>query len=79
MSTLLTLLEHERATPPRLRRFHPRFQGKEGERRMMTVVPDLFDWLHTPVTGESLNRVKAQARTHFGQFVKGAHIDDLFS
>jgi hypothetical protein len=45
---------------------------------MMTVVPDLFDWLHAPVKGEALNKVKAQARAHFGQFVKGARIDDFY-
>jgi hypothetical protein len=78
MSTVLSLEEHERATPPRLRRFHPQFKGNEGERRKMTLVPDLFDWLDAQVKGESLNRVKAQARTHFGQFVKGEPIDDLF-
>jgi hypothetical protein len=77
MSTVTTLLAHEGADPPRLRRFLPRFRGREGERRMITVVPELFEWLHAPVKGISSNRVKAQARTHFGQFVKGEHIDDL--
>lgn len=72
------LLEHEGAAPPRLRRFLPRLRGRESERRKMTLQTELFDWLQQPVRGEALNKVKAQAREHFGQFVKGLPVDDFF-
>jgi hypothetical protein len=78
MSTVITLLKYEGATPPRLRRFVPRFRGRESERRKMTVVPELFDWLGRRVKSAALNRVKAQAREHFGQFVKGLPVDDCY-
>jgi hypothetical protein len=71
------MLDHESATPPRLRRFAPTFRGGERERRMMTAVPELSDWLHGPVTSGATAKAKAAARTHFGQFVKGEKIDDL--
>jgi hypothetical protein len=44
----------------------------------MTLVPEIHTWLARPVTGETPIRVRAQARAHFGEFVKGAHIDDLY-
>jgi hypothetical protein len=78
MSTVLTLLDHEKASPQRLRRFLPRFRGHEGERRKMTLVPDIHDWLTKPVASQALIKVKAQARAHFGEFVKGAPVDDFY-
>jgi hypothetical protein len=77
MSTIPILLGYEGTTPQRLRRFLPRLRGRESERRKMTLEPELFDWLHRSVQGEALNRVKAQTREHFGQFVKGLPVDDL--
>ena len=45
---------------------------------MLTVVPEIFDWLVRPVKGDALNKVKAQARMHFGQFIKGLPVDDQY-
>jgi len=78
MSTVRIVLAHEGASPPTLHRFCPRFRGREGERRKMTVVPELFNWLHAPVKDTGLNKMKAQSRTHLGEFVLGNHIDDLY-
>jgi hypothetical protein len=38
---------------------------------------DLHKWVTEEVVGAPENRIRAQARTHFGQFVKGEEIDDL--
>ena len=76
MSTIITLVAHEGTNPPRLRRFVPRLLGHEKERRKMTLTPELYDWLMAPAASEQLNRVKAQIRTHLGQFVKGLRVDD---
>lgn len=76
MSTVLTLVGHEKAA--RLQRFLPRFRGREREHRKMTLIPDIHAWLTTPVKSEALSRVKAQARAHFGEFVKGAQVDDCY-
>jgi hypothetical protein len=76
MSTLTTLLAHEAATPPKLYRFRPPFRGQEGERRMLTLVPDLHGWLLKSVSSQALIKVKAQTRAHFGQFIKGEPVDD---
>jgi len=43
----------------------------------MTIVPDLFEWLHSSVKSSAIGHAKSAARTHFGQFVKGAPVDDL--
>lgn len=76
MSTITTLLAHEAAQPPKLIRFVPRLRGLEKQRRMLTMVPDLYDWVTKPVKGEALAHIKSNARVHFGQFVKGELIDD---
>lgn len=78
MSTLTTLLAYEVEVPSKLRRFLPRFVGQEKERRMLTLVPDLYEWVTRPVVSKALNQVKAQARVHFGQFVKGEQVDDCY-
>ncbi len=71
MSTLTTLLAHEKDQPPKLVRFVPRLIGGERERRMVTMVPELRDWLRAPVKDKTLTDTKARARAHFGEFVKG--------
>jgi hypothetical protein len=76
MSTVTITLQHERARPPTLARFLPRFVGSENERRKLTLTPELAAWLSKPVTSENLTKVKAEARVHLGQFVKGEKIDD---
>jgi len=76
MSTIPTLLAYEAESPPKLRRFVPRLVGHERDHRKMTLVPDLYEWIMRPVVGRALNQVKAQARVHFGQFVKGEQVDD---
>jgi len=78
MSTVTMLLQHEQAARPRLRRFTPQFRGREREHRKMTVVPGLHRWLTEPVQGDVPNEVRAQARAHFGQFIKCAPVDDLY-
>jgi hypothetical protein len=78
MSTLTILLAKEAETPPKLYRFLPRFRGQEGQRRMLTLVPDINTWLSKAVTSQPLIKVKAQTRTHFGQFVKGEPVDDCY-
>jgi hypothetical protein len=76
MSTVPTLLAYEQDAAPKLVRFLPRFVGREREHRMLTLVPELHAWVTSPALGRALNQVKAQTRTHFGQFVKGAQVDD---
>jgi hypothetical protein len=78
MSTVTTLLAYEASNPPKLVRFRPRFRGLESERRMLTMPPELRNWLDKPVKSEALLKVKAQARTHFGEFVKGEPVDDYY-
>jgi hypothetical protein len=51
--------------------------GRESERRKLTLTPELAGWLRKPVASENLTKVKAEARVHLGQFVKGEKIDDL--
>src|ERR1700733_5808122 len=74
MSTLIKLMAYEAEQPPRLIRFLPRLIGVERERRKITMTPDLHEWLHKPA--RSLTEIKAAARAHFGQLVKGEPIDD---
>jgi hypothetical protein len=76
MSTLPRLLQYEDEQPPKLVRFVPRLIGREREQRMITMLPDLHDWLTKPAKQAALQRTKAEARAHFGEFVKGAHVDD---
>src|SRR5258706_5291604 len=76
MSTLTKLLAYEADQPPKLVRFLPRLVGGEKQRRMMTMTPDLHEWLHKPVKTEALIQIKASARAHCGQFVKGNPVDD---
>jgi hypothetical protein len=76
MSTLTMLPAYETDQPPKLVRFLPRVRGGEKQRRMLTMTPDLHDWIRKPVKGAALSHIKASARVHFGQFVKGEPIDD---
>lgn len=76
MSTVTMLIAHEAATPPLAVRVRPRFVGYEAERRKLSMVPDLHAWITKPAKSEALTKVKAQARAHFGEFVKGQPIDD---
>ena len=77
LSTVTTLLAHEAASPPLLRRFMPLFRGGELERRKVTMVPDVLDWLEAPVRSDAIAKAKAAARAHIAQFIKGEKIDDL--
>lgn len=76
MSTLVKLWKHETDKPPKLVRFVPRLIGGEKQRRMLTMTPDIDEWLKAPVRSAALIDIKARARAHFGQFVKGERIDD---
>jgi hypothetical protein len=77
MSTVLTLLAHEEATPPTLRRFQPRLVGREREYRKITVQPEIHEWLYGAKT-EAQREYRAKVRVHFAQFVKGEMIDDCY-
>jgi hypothetical protein len=63
--------------PPRLVRLRPEFHGSERERRMLSLSPDICEWLTRPVQADVNIRLKAAVKIHFGQFVKGEEIDDL--
>jgi hypothetical protein len=78
MSTLTKLLAHEADQPPKLVRFRPRLIGSEKEQRKVSMTTDLHEWLMKPVKSKTLLEIKARARAHFGQFVKGEYVDDLY-
>jgi hypothetical protein len=40
------------------------------------MIPEIHRWIMSAVKGEALTKIKAQARAHFGEFVKGEQIDD---
>jgi hypothetical protein len=67
----------EASDPPRLVRFQPEFRGSERERRMVSLSPDIHEWLMRSVQTDVHIRLKAAVKIHFGQFVKGEEIDDL--
>jgi hypothetical protein len=70
------VIQHENATPARLRRFVPKLHGGERERRKVTMHPDVFSWVHESGRSEAMIKAKSASRTHFAQFVKGERIDD---
>jgi hypothetical protein len=76
MSTITTLIAHETAQPPTLHRFLPTLRGGERERRKLTMVPEMHGWIMNPAKTEALIRIKAQAKAHFGEFVRGERVDD---
>ena len=76
MSTMRILSEHEAANPAKLVRFCPAFVGGERERRPISMAPQIHAWLHSTAKTDRIRNVKAAARTHFAEFVKGNPIDD---
>jgi hypothetical protein len=74
MSTITKLLSYE--ADRTLVRFSPRLVGGEKQRRILTMVSDLHEWLHKPVKTDALLEIKAAARQHLAQFVKGEPVDD---
>jgi hypothetical protein len=78
MSTDHILQALEVCEPAKLVRFLPVFHGSERERRRLSMIPDIYNWLSQPVTGDRLAQLKAATKIHFGQFVKGEEIDDYY-
>jgi len=68
-------LEHEVPDGP-LVRFHPPLVGGEKERRQLTIARPLARPIHERARKSVGQQIRSIARTHFGQFVKGAKIDD---
>src|SRR5882724_872241 len=76
MSTDHIILALEGLQPPRLVRFLPLLRGSERERRMLSVAPEVYQWLSAPAEGDETIQLKAKVKVRFGEFVKGEHIDD---
>lgn len=57
-------------------RFVPVFHGLEQERRSLSMLPDIHNWLMSQGGGDGLSRLRAATKTHLAQFVKGEGIDD---
>jgi hypothetical protein len=63
----------------RLCRFKPLFRGREREVRYLTAErADIYQWLYDETGSDDDLRARGFARGHFGQFVKGMEIDDLY-
>jgi hypothetical protein len=78
MSTDHIIEALENCVPPRLVRFRPVFCGSERERRMLSLDMSIHDWLMRGVQAEKQIQLKAAVKVHFGQFVKGDEVDDLY-
>lgn len=78
MSTDYILEALEVCKPAKLVRYLPVFHGSERERRSLSMVPDIHDWLTRSASGDGLVRLKAAIKIHFAQFVKGEEIDDCY-
>jgi len=76
MSTITILDRREKAKPPGLVRFLPRFVGGERELRRISMLPEIHAWLFRPAGNDPLRQVKAAAIAHFAQFVRENEIDD---
>lgn len=76
MSTVPIIVAHE-VPAGRLKRFRPKFRGREQERRLLTVERGIYEWLHDTPLLEADQEMRAQARVNCGVFVLGHEIDDL--
>lgn len=75
MSIVPMIVRHEGG---RLRRFLPLLRGREREVRMLTVEQGIHRWLYDEIDNDLRIDGRFHARGHFGQFVTGARIDDLY-
>jgi len=80
MSTVLMIRAHEQAAGGPLHRFKPKFRGDESEVRNLSVLNDIDAWLYddSAAMSDEAMEAKGHARGHFGTFVRGEGVDDLF-